>query len=347
MKINQISLSEQNNKTSFTSHSIEKPVLGTLEKISDHGASFVLAASFVGASVIRPLAISLTPKTDTENKKYASAQSLSSALMKLLVAEVVALPVENAIKKIDENPQKYMNKKTVENFFNDKKSYKFLTQTIKQAANLLSAVPKSCLTVTLIPFVMDKVFLRSKKPEKKQDFNPLVFKNSKEFKAFDKISFTGKLENILPEGISKIINNESVQNFSRKNSKNANNIARNFTILSDITLMSMGIFQTKKSKKIKEERKKPLIYNNLFSTLASIFAGFGLDNIVQKTTRNAVENFKTLHKNNPKLDKYIEGINIARPTIIFALIYYGILPVITTYLADKMPNEDAKKISKK
>ena len=49
-----------------------------------------------------------------------------------------------------------------------------------------------------------------------------------------------------------------------------------------------------------------------------------------------VEKFKVLNINDPKVMKYIEGINILRPAIIFAGIYYGILPIFSTYLSEKI-----------
>ena len=34
--------------------------------------------------------------------------------------------------------------------------------------------------------------------------------------------------------------------------------------------------------------------------------------------------------------KYIEGLNIIRPAVIFAGIYYGILPIVSTYLSERV-----------
>lgn len=321
------------NKPNFTGFLNNKVTLNALEKIADHSASFTLGASFLGAMALRPLAISLTPKTNKENKKYASLNSISSATAKLLIAETIALPVENAIKKINENPKNFLNKDTFENFYSDKKSYNFLTQTIKQSANIISALPKSYLTVALIPILADKFF---NKKEKKETINPMIFQGGEKFSSFQNISFQSKKIGLFESGVSKLINSETLQNFSKNHSSNAANITRNFSILGDVLLTGASIFHTKKSKKIKEERKNPLIYNNLLSTAFSILFGCGLDKLIQKGTKKSIENFKLLNKNNPKLNKYIDGINVLRPTVAFALVYYGILPVITTYFADKI-----------
>ncbi len=331
------------NRPNFGGFLNNKITLNALEKIADHGASFSLGASFVGAMALRPLAISLTPKTDKENKKYASINSISSAAAKLLLAETIALPVENAIKKINKNPKDFLNENTLKNFYPDKKSYSFLTQTIKQSTNLLTAIPKSYLTVALIPVIANK-FFNKKEEEKKDIINPAIFKGMEKFSSFQNISFTGKKIGLFESGISKILNNETLQNFSKKHSPNSNNIARDFSVISDILLTGASIFHTKNSKKIKQERKNPLIYNNILSTTASILFGCALDKLIQTSTKKSIENFKALNKNNPKLNKYIEGINILRPTVVFAFVYYGILPIATTYFADKMDkNLNSKK----
>jgi hypothetical protein len=65
-------------------------------------------------------------------------------------------------------------------------------------------------------------------------------------------------------------------------------------------------------------------------------AGYWLDGRVKNHTSKFIESFKQANINNPKLPKYIEGINILRPTIIFAFIYYGLLPIFSTYTSEKL-----------
>ena len=317
----------------------DKFFLKGLEKISDHGASFAAGVSFISAVMLRPCAISLTPKADKENKKYASANSIASGLMKLAIVEAVALPVEAAIKNIDKNPSKFLKKETIENLQNGaetllkSRDYKFATQSIKMGSSLLSAIPKSILTVALIPLIMDKI-LNNKKEEKtrkeenKYDdiFSPV----------YNKLAFKGNIADKTAKGIGKILNLDFVQNFSKKHSANEANIARNMAVATDVLLTGMSSFQILKSKKIKEENKKPLVYNNLIGTGISVTGGVIIDKLIQKAGKNSLEKFKQSHINDPKLSKYVEGINILRPTLIFALIYYGILPVVSTFFADKI-----------
>ena len=97
MRINR---TDKNNLT-FTSWMNNRVVLKGLEKISDHGTSFAAATSLVMSLGVRPLAIFATPGVERENKEYASVNSISSGLVKFGLVEAVALPVENAVKRID------------------------------------------------------------------------------------------------------------------------------------------------------------------------------------------------------------------------------------------------------
>lgn len=336
-------VSSYTNSPDFRGGLNNKFLLSGLEKISEHGASFATGVSLVSALALRPFAISITPNVDKKNKQYASSNSIASGIMKFAVAQAIILPIENAIKKIDKNPDKFLKKETINNLKQGSKTllesrdYKFLTQSIKQSGNFLSAIPKSMLTVAFIPFLMDKIF----KNKKKDDVKP-IFNYDKVFEpVYNKIPFKG-LNCKIASGIGKVINDENIQKFAKKFSKNDKDIARNMTVLTDIALTLSNAISVKRSKKIDENKKNPLIYNNLIATGASILMGVGVDKFVQKGQKNFVEKFKQVNKNDPKLGKYIEGLNILRPTLIFAFIYYGILPVVSTYMADKI---DKKKNS--
>ena len=65
-----------------------------------------------------------------------------------------------------------------------------------------------------------------------------------------------------------------------------------------------------------------------------------------KDDKEFVDKFKTLNAGDPKLCKYIEGIHILRPALIFAAIYYGILPMFSTYTAEKVDKFIEKRYGK-
>lgn len=315
-----------------------KTLLKGLEAISDHGTSFAIGVSLASSLFLRPLAIQMAPDVEKENKKYAGVNSIASGVSRFLMVEAIALPIENAIKNIDKNPDKFLKKETIDTLKNGAKSlveskdYKFITQVLKLGVNFLTAIPKSMLTIALIPVIMDKIINKKNKsketttetPLKKEDYNPV-------FSPF----FKGNMQDKLSKGIGKILDIETVQDMAKKFSKNDQNIARNISMATDILLTSTFAIQTKRNKKIKEERKNPLILNNLISTGITLFSGFAIDNLIQKGGKNFLEKFKQANIDNPKLPKYIEGLNILRPTLIFAGLYYGVLPILSTFLAEK------------
>lgn len=314
-----------------------KIALSALEKISEHGASFGAITSFALATTLRPLAISLAPDCEKENKEYAVSNSISSGLIKLIIAEMVAIPIESAIKKINKDPSKYLTKeallKYIPNGFEDK-ALKFASQFLNLSSSIISAIPKTIFTIALIP-IIDKLIFKNKPKGKEKE--PLIL--NKYDPIFDRVinknpvNFKG---NGATRVISGILNNKKFADFAIKHSDNATNIARNMTIGCDLLLTSSFIAHTKFSKKIEEERKPALIYNSAISTGASVIGGYFIDNLVQKIGQKQLQKFIEANKNNPKLSKYIEGINILRPTIIFGLIYYGILPFVSTYASDKL-----------
>ena len=322
MKINQIK-----NTPDFKGLYNNKLLLSGLEKISDHSASFALGVSFVSAMALRPLVISLAPKVDNENKKNFSADSIASALIKLVLALGVSLPIEKTVENIEKNKDAFLSSKTLKKLSD--RDFKFITQIIKQSSNLISSIPKSVLSVALIPVILD--LLNFKKDQK-----TISTKHSESFSNFkDSTSFKGKYINKI---VTSAIESDKIQDFAKKYSYNDKNIARNFSVLNDVLLAITSSVALLKSNKVKEERKKPLILNKLFSTSISVLAGCFIDKTVQELGSGFVEKFSEINKNDKKLMKYIEGINVLRPTIVFALVYYGIIPFMSAIFSDKLSN---------
>ncbi len=335
--------SVNNNSPEFKGIYNNKAALKGLEAISEHGTSFVAGVTLASSLFLRPLAINSTPGVKNENKEYASANSITSGITKFLITEAVAIPIENAVKKIDKNPEQFLKKETIENFKNGAKDitssrdYKFATQILKSGAGLITAIPKSFITIALIPVVVDLIS-KNKKDKKKEENKKFVQrKYDPVFEPVTKrnVNFKGSSKDFVAKGIGSVLNNKRVQNTVQKFSKNDENIARNISVATDLLLTTTFALRTKESKKIKEEQKNPLIYNNLISTGITLTAGCAIDKIIKTGGEKFIEKFSKINKNDPKLAKYIEGINILRPTVIFALLYYGILPVFSTYMADK------------
>lgn len=318
MQVNSLS------QTNFTGALNNKYLLKGLEKVSDHGMSVGAGTSLIMSLAVRPLAIYATPDVEKENKQYAIANSVCSGIIKFGMVEALAFPIENAVKKIDKRPHKYLQNASDE--FIKSRGYKLGTQIMKLGTGIVTAIPKSMLTIALIPIIMDKLFnIRPFAADK--DSTPPTDKN---------LSFKGKPTEGLAKGIAKILDNETIQKYLRKHETKDKDIAKHLSAGTDILLTSSFAWQTNKSDKIKENRKKALIYNNVIATGITLAGGYGVDRLVQKKSTKFIERFKQANKGDPKLAKYIEGINIVRPALIFAAIYYGILPIFSTYMAEKI-----------
>ncbi len=308
---------------------------------SENPALYCGALSLMFSSVARPLAILSAPKTDIENKKYAISKSISSSIIGYLLMFAITKPFSHAVKNIDLNPLKYLNNDTIKNLqngtesLNVSKKYKFATQLFKLGLGLLIAVPKSTLTAYLTPKIMKKFF---KKDNNNNSNNKIQFKGS-----LDKIYNSGI--NKLSDGIGALINTKTVQKLADKFQNT--NYERNFMYLTDAVLTGVFVNKTLKNKEIEEKRKKPLVYNSILSTVFSVLSSFVLDKLTQKPYEKFVSKFLEYNKNSAYLDKFKDGLKISKTALIMAGVYYILIPVASTFLADRIDNFRRKEFENK
>lgn len=333
----QNNIATSRNNISFKGLMTNRFVLKSLEKVSEHGATFSAGLCTIMPLTVRPIAIMATPNVEKENKLYACANSICSGLAKFGIIAAISLPIEYAVKRIDKNPQKFLNANVIKNWSSqngdiiNSKAYKVASQMIKLSSSFLTAIPKSMITIALIPLIMGKLF------NHKFSKNAL---NPEDENKSTKPTFTGGIGENLSKGIGKLLNkmlsNQTFKTFITKNQNAEKDIAKHISASTDVLLSGTFAYQTHNSKKIKEDRKKTLIYNNVISTAITLLGGYSIDKLIKDKTDKFVQEFSNLHKNNPKLSKYVQGIHIVRPALIFAGIYYIILPMISTYLAEKI-----------
>lgn len=280
-----------------------------LEFASNKSAIFVGSVSLALSTIARPIAILSTPNTNKENKKYACIKSFASTAVGYGLMLGASLPVSNALKEIDKNKTKYLKPQTLKRLSTPKK-YAFATQLFNLGLGFLIAIPKSILTCALIPPFMAKIFPKKENQQKN-------------------ISFTGNLS----KGIGKLIDTNAVQKLTEK--FHNTNFEQHIMCLTDVVATGAFITQTAKNKKIEQDRKKALMYNAGISTGLCIAGSYIIDNALKKPTEKFIENFRKANKNSPKLEKYVEGIRVAKPALILGGIYYIIIPVISTFLADR------------
>lgn len=304
-----------------------------LEFAADNGALFAAGTSLCLSTIVRPLSILSAPKTDKENRKIACAKSVASSVVGFFVMLGATLPISKSIKKINKKPEKYLKSSTIKNLkdsskpLSSSKAYQFTTQLFKLGISALTAVPKAMITCALIPPIMG--FL----------FNKHTVDNNHQFKSSQKskksLNFTGRInKEPITKGISKIIDNKKIQSFSNKFKDS--NYPMHISALSDILATGVFVNQTERNSDIPQNRKKVLINNSIISTGLSIVSGYVVDKALDKPTDKFIQKFKQSNKLSPKLDKYIEGIKIAKPTLILGTIYYCLIPLVSTFFAERV-----------
>lgn len=316
-----------------------------LEFAGNKGSLF-LATTALAFSAIRPGIILLTPKTKKENKQLASAKSFASTAINYLLMLAVSLPVASALNNIDNSPKKYLTKSTISNLSGGTKNltkakpYIFATQLFRLGLGFVTAIPKSIATCALIPPIMMKFFpntnnnqIQSKPENKNIHFNGLESSLTNRFAKNVKNIHKHGIEK-LSVGIAKIINLKQIQNLSKKFCNT--NFEQHIIYLTDIFSTAIFMHQASRNKNIKESGKNPLIYNAALSTGFCIAGGYTLNKVLEKPTDKFIKNFIKANKESPILEKYIEGIKIAKTSIILGGIYYIIIPLISTFLAERV-----------
>ena len=293
-----------------------KALTKSLKFASENSAVFTAGASLAMNLTVRPIATLLTPKTDKEDKKLSFAKSLSSGICGFLFMSLVSTPFAKAIKNIDKNPKNYLSQDTINNLSKgldnvaDSKSYKLITQLFKLGLGFLIAYPKAFINNAIIPPVVNKLSNKKQEP-----------------------SFTGKLENIIAE----TVNNKTVQNFANKMQKT--NYITHLIALGDIFSTLAFTSVTSKNKNLNKHQKNVLNYNAVISTMLSLAIGYGIDKISDKPMKGFLEKLVKANKNSPDLSKYIEGSKIVKTSIIFGIVYYGLIPILSTFLSSKLASD--------
>lgn len=317
MKVNSIETRDISFGSFYNSNALKKALLFAEE----NGALFASATALTLSATVRPVSILATPKTDKENKKLACAKAIMSTILDFGITLAISAPIVKAVSKVNKNPEKYLKKETIKNLkegvenLTDSKAYTLANQMFKLGIGVAIAAPKALLNVLGLPFINKAVFCQEKETNQN-------------------ISFKGKNEKGLSGLIGRIIDNKKVQEFSKKNKDT--NFPMHINVLKDIITTSTFILGTAKSGKIKEERKGPLMYNAAISTGLCIGAGYAVDSVTDKPARKFVEKLKQANKNDPNLKKYLDGFKIAKPVLIMGIIYYLLIPVVSTFFAERI-----------
>ena len=305
---------------SFKSVYTNKAVKKGLELAASNGALFGASAT-VAFSALRPMSIMCTPKTNLENRKIAAAKSITSSLINFVIMLGISIPLAASISKIDKSPDKYLKKETVNKLkesgkeLTDSKGYVFATQLFKLGIASIVAIPKAIMTTSWMPYIVGAMSIN-----RKEDKN---------------ISFKG-LTDKTANSIGNILNNKKMIKFSEK-FKNSN-FPMHINAITDTIATLTFMEQANRSKSIDSARKNALIYNAGISTALSIAGGYTIDKLLENPVEKFIEKYKKINKNDKNLSKQVQGIKIAKPFLILGTIYYILIPLVSTFLAEKANN---------
>ena len=64
-----------------------------------------------------------------------------------------------------------------------------------------------------------------------------------------------------------------------------------------------------------------------------------MDSVTQKPADKFIQNLRTANKNDPHLEKYVNGFKIAKPVMILGIMYYAVIPFVSTFFGEKISNK--------
>ncbi len=315
-----------------------KKLLKVLKFASDKGALVTSGATVAFSAILRPAVTMLTPDTPERDKKYAAAKSIASAISVFAITGFLSGKVNKGLGLITKNRKKYLTPKTIKNLkdgaqsLERSKKYGALEQIIRLSPEVLSVIPKLFLTSVLITPIAN-IFT-----EKDGDKTKSQKENLGEI---NKQNFKGKAGRKTAKIISNIMNNEKIQEFVGKIKDKK--FIESAIYVKDI--IATGIFAgfVKINKTIDQKDKSNLIANTAISTALSILGAIGIDKIFEKPFSKLSNRFRIANKNDVNLEKYLNGARILKSALILGTIYYGIIPIISTYLGSRISNNNGFK----
>ena len=363
---------------SFGGLSSSKIFKTILEKAEENGALCSAAAMLLACCVLRPVSIMTSQNVEQENRMIAATKSIASGIIGFVLMFLVSKPIEHAIKKINEAPEKYLDKNAMKklldgNAQNVGKSrvYNVATRFFKSAADMITAAPKGSLTIILIPPLLNVLFKKERQKKAEKNLPPTnilmqhtpsvtdvedyaeqkhyVFfkgdknnKNAVSFKGNPALKLYDRFTEKLAQKFGKFLSNEKVQDFA-ESIKNTS-VESHVMAISGTIVSTFYVINTLISKKIEESRKEPLIYNSIISWALANAGAYTIDGMLNKKIKSFEKHYKEVNKNDANLDKQLRGIKIVKSALIFGMMYRWVTPWISTILAEKVWN---KKLQKK
>ena len=143
--------------------------------------------SLVLAGMLRPATIMALPDKDGKNKKdklNAAAHAISSGVIGFAFSSVIMKPFDDAMKKIQKSPSQFLGK-GAEKYLGDLKAkgltktpmYRNVEKLMKMGPDIIIGIPRSIITIALIPPILKYVFGIDPKKETKKSEKVSVAEN--------------------------------------------------------------------------------------------------------------------------------------------------------------------------
>lgn len=110
-----------------------------------------------------------------------------------------------------------------------------------------------------------------------------------------------------------------------------------------VFLAAMQCYYLNKSKEMPEERKIPLMFNNLYSCTIALCVGGLMKKPIGAYTEKIVKRANDLYAKNPHKSNLINGIKTSVPFAISAFLFHYVGPVIATPLSTQTTSFLVKK----
>lgn len=265
-----------------------------LEYSDAHNQTANALVALVTAGMVRPtLTMAIPGMKDKKDKIYSAGQAVSSGFLGFGVTMALTKPLDDALKKVKDNPVKYnctflanMNTKIKEleqaakgatgkelkNLQNQKKTLDLLVKNIPEWA---ICVPRAMLTIALIPLILKYVFGLTKTPKNKPEDTKLQaefnnMKAGKDIKSFlanknnnaKNVNFNGKL----PEAaVETVVNAGKSSKAGGFYDKFTDFIANKFT---------SPIMNSKKMQNISDKWKdSEFLFNHMATVTSTVISG--------------------------------------------------------------------------
>lgn len=150
----------------------------------------------------------------------------------------------------------------------------------------------------------------------------------------------------LAVGFGKILNNEKVANYITKISKNTHlqdYLVSHLLTIGSIILSGLYINKTLHNDKLDPDKKRTLAINQASVWGVSTIMGYTFNILVDKKMKLIGDKFRAVNEQKPEhanlINKYLDGIKIAKTIMIFDIVYRYLAPVVVTPLANYIGNK--------